>query len=266
MVFEINEKVALITGGANGIGLNFAKALLSKGLKGVTLADVNENAGIEAEEELNKTYGKDKAFFVKTDVVNYKEFEAAFKATVEKFSHIDILINNAGIGADGIWRKEVEVNVVGTINGMILGMDNYLNKYKISDEGVIINTSSTCGLEGYAQWPVYSATKFAITGMVQAWGSPAHYERTRVRVLEICPSATETDMLGVGQKFLSPEYEKTMKYIAHEIGNLQTSEHVAAEMIKVLQNANNGTIWVIENGEPSYEYVLPKRQTFKNKN
>ncbi|CAG9860861.1 unnamed protein product [Phyllotreta striolata] len=263
MVFEIRNKVALITGGANGLGFNFAKALLSKGLKGVTLVDIKENDGILVEKELNEIYGKDKVLFVKCDIANYAEFEEAFKRTIKKYNQLDILANNAGIGSDRIWRKEIDVNIIGTINGFILGMDHYLNKYKSTDEGVIIATSSTAGLGGYAPWPVYSATKFAITGMVKSWGCQFHYQRTGVRVVEVCPSATATNMLNTEANFLSPVYEGSMETIKSEVEHVQKPEHVAEEMVKIVKDAPNGSIWVVEAGEPAFEFSLPKREIFK---
>ncbi|XP_074025936.1 15-hydroxyprostaglandin dehydrogenase [NAD(+)] isoform X2 [Leptinotarsa decemlineata] len=115
MVFEIKGKVALITGGASGLGLSHAKELLRNGLKGVTLADVNENFGKTALDEIEKEFGKERAIFVKTDVTVREDFENAFEKTVEHFKNVDILVNNAGIFNDAIWEKEIAINLLEAI-------------------------------------------------------------------------------------------------------------------------------------------------------
>ncbi|CAG9839333.1 unnamed protein product [Diabrotica balteata] len=260
MVFEIDGKVALVTGGASGLGLNFAKSLLLSGAKGVTLADINEIEGKIVAEQLNKQFGENKAIFVKTNITDYSNFEDAFKITVEKFGNIDILMNNAGIATDGAFKKSVEVNVLGTINGMILGIEHYLSKYMSSDEAVIALTSSVCGLEGYPQWPVYAATKFAGIGMVLSWGTQFHYDRTKIRVFALCPGPTHTNLLAANNKCLDPEYEKAFELLEEEIKNTQTPEHVSTEVMKLLKNAKTGSIWIIESGKSAYEFSLRTRK------
>ncbi|XP_050515483.1 15-hydroxyprostaglandin dehydrogenase [NAD(+)]-like [Diabrotica virgifera virgifera] len=259
MVFQIAGKVALVTGGASGLGLNFAKSLLSKGAKGVTLADINERDGKKIAEELNQQFGKNKAIFVKTDVTDYSNYEDAFKKTVENFGNIDILMNNAGLAADGAFKKSVDVNVLGTIHGMILGMDHYLNKYKSGNEAVIAVSASVCGLEAYPQWPVYAATKFAGIGMAVSWGNKIHYERTKVRVFALCPGPTDTNFFAGNDKCFGPEYEKAFELLEEEIKNIQTPEHVSTEVMKLLESSETGSIWVIESGKPAYEFTLRTR-------
>ncbi|XP_050513758.1 15-hydroxyprostaglandin dehydrogenase [NAD(+)]-like [Diabrotica virgifera virgifera] len=260
MVFKIQGKVALVTGGASGLGLNFAKSLLLSGAKGVTLADINESEGKIVTEQLNKQFGKNQAIFVKTNITDYSNFEDAFKITVENFGNIDILMNNAGVAIDGAFKKSVEVNVLGTINGMILGIEHYLSKYMSGDEAVIALTSSVCGLEGYPQWPVYAATKFAGIGMVLSWGTQFHYDRTKIRVFALCPGPTHTNLLAGSNKCLDPGYEKAIELLKEEIENTQTPEHVSTEVMKLLEDSKTGSIWVIESGKPAYEFTLRTRQ------
>ncbi|XP_018566141.1 15-hydroxyprostaglandin dehydrogenase [NAD(+)]-like [Anoplophora glabripennis] len=112
MVFNIQGKVALVTGGGSGLGLEYAKILLRNGAKGVTLADIDSGLGNVALSQMNKEFGPDKTIFVTTDVSNIKQFEDAFRKTIETFGYVDILINNAGILNDGIWEKEISINVV----------------------------------------------------------------------------------------------------------------------------------------------------------
>nr|CAI5827587.1 unnamed protein product [Callosobruchus analis] len=195
MVYEIRGKVAVITGGASGIGLEYAKELLRNQAKGVALADLNPELGTKALQEIEREFGPNKAIFIQTDVTDYNQFEDAFKKTAEKYKNIDILINNAGILNDSIWQKEIAVNVNGVVHGMLLGMDKYLPKYRQEEEAVIVNISSTAGIQGYGHVPIYCATKHAVHGMTRSWGVPEFYEETKVRVVGIHPGVTNTPLI-----------------------------------------------------------------------
>uniref|UniRef100_A0A6P7G384 15-hydroxyprostaglandin dehydrogenase [NAD(+)] n=1 Tax=Diabrotica virgifera virgifera TaxID=50390 RepID=A0A6P7G384_DIAVI len=151
---------------------------------------------------------------------------------------------------DVILRLHKEKELLGTIHGMILGMDHYLNKYKSGNEAVIAVSASVCGLEAYPQWPVYAATKFAGIGMAVSWGNKIHYERTKVRVFALCPGPTDTNFFAGNDKCFGPEYEKAFELLEEEIKNIQTPEHVSTEVMKLLENSETGSIWVIESGKP----------------
>ncbi|XP_050310697.1 15-hydroxyprostaglandin dehydrogenase [NAD(+)]-like [Anthonomus grandis grandis] len=255
--FELDGKVAIVTGGVSGIGLTYVRQLLENGVKGVTLADITPNQ--EVVKELEDKYGANRVTFVKTDVTDYKQFEEAFKHTVDKFKNVDVLINNAGIidESEETWTKSVEVNVIGVLNGILLGLEHYLPKYKSGQEGLIVNTSSTAGIQSIPQCPIYSATKFAVVGATLSFGHQAHYDRQGVRVVAICPNATDTPIFncyrGYNQRYGVVNKGKP------KIWNLQTLDQIAPGLLKVIQKAPNGTIWVLEHGEPPYQYVLPDR-------
>ncbi|CAH1964680.1 unnamed protein product [Acanthoscelides obtectus] len=161
----------------------------------VVLADCDEERGKESEKKLNERFGESRAIFVKTDVSNIDEFENAFNETIKHYDHVDILINNAGILDDSIWEREISVNLNGNIHGLILGMEKFLKTYRQSEEAVIVNISSVCGIECYGFLPVYCSIKLAIIGMTRAWGCPAHYEDSKIRVICLSPGATDTPMM-----------------------------------------------------------------------
>lgn len=93
------------------------------------------------------------------------------------------------------------------VHGILLGLDEYIPKYKSGTDGAILNVSSVAGIIGYEVFPIYSATKFSVIGMTSAWGTPAHYERTNVKVLAICPGATDTPLVhSVPNSVLGPAY------------------------------------------------------------
>ncbi|XP_066146345.1 15-hydroxyprostaglandin dehydrogenase [NAD(+)]-like [Euwallacea fornicatus] len=256
--FQVKGKAALVTGGASGLGLTYAKNLLQRGAKGVTLADVSPDLGKEAVRLLENEFGKNKATFIKTDVSNYHQFEEAFKRTIAEFNNIDILINNAGILNDSVWEREIEINVNGTINGMLLGLESYIPKYKSGPEGVILNISSVVGIAPLACLPIYVGSKFAVHGMTLSWGLKSHYDRTKVRVMAVCPGVTMTPLITEAHgRNLGPAYEELTKEIATLPS--QTTEDIGPHVMTVIEKAPSGTMWVIEGGDRPYQYTIPNR-------
>ncbi|CAG9812792.1 unnamed protein product [Phaedon cochleariae] len=260
MVFNLNGKIALISGGASGIGLNFAKELLKNGVKGVCLADVSPEFGDEALKDIEAKFGTNRAIFVQTDVTDIKQFQNAFEKTIETFKYIDILINNAGIMNDSLWEKEISINLNGTIHGTLLALEKYLPNYKQGEDALIVNMSSVAGIAEFGFIPIYTATKHAIIGLTRAWGIPLVYERTKVRVVALCPGGTltplTTDMNG---RNLGKEYETILEKTRHTFQPPQEPEYVAEEAMNVLKHGPNGTLWVIESGQPAYEFKFPER-------
>ncbi|XP_056635679.1 15-hydroxyprostaglandin dehydrogenase [NAD(+)]-like isoform X1 [Diorhabda sublineata] len=267
MVFVLKNKIVIITGGASGIGLAICKVMLRKGVQGVCLADINIELGEEVTQNLNMEFGEGKVIFVKTDVVDTDSFENVFKVTLSNFGNIDILINNAGILNDKNWSLEVDINLKGMLNGMILGLDKYLRLCKQDEEAVILNTSSIFGTMCVPFVPVYASTKHAVMGLTRCWGHPVHYNRSKVRVVAVCPGLTETRILSKGSQDISLDLGLDEEY---EVGDgfkklkIQSAEFVGEEAVKVVEKAPNGTFWVIENSEPTYQYFFSEKNDFKN--
>ncbi|KAJ8928050.1 hypothetical protein NQ314_019420, partial [Rhamnusium bicolor] len=259
----LKGKVALVTGGASGIGLRYAKELLRNGVKGVTLADVEPKLGQTALEEIEKEFGANKAIFIKTDVADIEQFKNAFVQTLEKFKNVDILINNAGLLNDATWEKQIAVNVNGVVHGMILGLDNYLQKQ--GTDAVIVNISSIAGIGVYPCIPIYCGTKAAVIAMTRSWGTDYHYDRSKVRVIAICPGVTETPLIfnALGRNLGEP-YDKWLQDNMPSWPT-QLPERLATEVIEVIKTAQNGTIWVVEGGEPAYQYIVPEKETMERK-
>jgi len=149
--------------------------------------------------------------------------------------------------------------VNGSIHGVILGLETYLPKYKSGSEGLIVNISSIAGITPFSALPIYTATKFAITGLTLAWGQPSHYERTKVRVVGICPGVTMTPLITeMTNKNLGPAYEK-IKNVEVNACTVQSPEQVASAVVQVIEKAPSGTLWIIEGGEPPYQFSIPDR-------
>ncbi|CAG9759505.1 unnamed protein product [Ceutorhynchus assimilis] len=264
MEFSLADKVAIVTGGSSGIGFCVARELLNNGARGVTIADVNVELGQATLEKLSAEFGSNKCTFCPTDVADFKQFENAFISTLSTFGNIDILINNAGICDDSIWEKEIDVNIKGTINGVLLGLENYIIKNKSGQEGIIINLSSIRGVQPSGDRPVYAATKFAIHGMTLAWGSEDHYSRTNIKVIAVCPGSTSTPLIAnPANTNLGQPYEKIRKKNKAS-SNLsdQTPEQCALLIIDVMKTAKSGTVWIAESAE-KYQYIMPSRLDMK---
>ncbi|XP_060081872.1 15-hydroxyprostaglandin dehydrogenase [NAD(+)]-like [Ylistrum balloti] len=145
---QIEGKVALVTGGAQGLGYAFVQALLDKGAK-VCFCDINTSQGEATLGELCEKYDKEKIMFRRCDVTSQEDMEALFKATKERYGRIDIVCNNAGMGGESYpqWEKVVDVNIKGMTRGTFIAVE-YLRKDKGGNGGVIVNISSAAGKKG----------------------------------------------------------------------------------------------------------------------
>ncbi|KAF5288174.1 hypothetical protein FQA39_LY03942 [Lamprigera yunnana] len=206
-MFEIQGKVALVTGGASGIGLAIAQELLKNGLKGVGIVDINEKLGIEEVKKINEIFGENKAIFIKTDVAERNQIDDAFKLVVGTFKNLDIVINSAGIMKNSQWEREIAVNLTGTVTSNILAFEEYFPKHRTGEECVIINVSSISGVtKVFAYCPVYCATKCGVIGLTRSFGSKLNYERSKIKVMAVCPGSTETAFHSLTDKLLGPVY------------------------------------------------------------
>ncbi|CAG9772160.1 unnamed protein product [Ceutorhynchus assimilis] len=267
--FDINGKVALVTGGASGIGYAIAVALLAKGVKGVTLADVATEVGERAVKEIEAKFGEGKAIFVKTDVTNASEFEEAFQKTVEKFQNVDILINNAAIALEKHWERLIDVNLCGVFRGTLLGLETYLPKYKSGEEAVIINVSSIAGVAPFVACPAYTASKFGVHGLTLAWGHPAHFKDTKVKVIGVCPGITLTQLGAESTENLFTDRYKNIYLSTPELDPnhpKQTPEEMSPHVVRLIEKATSGTVWIVEEGQPPYQYEMIKREQIEDKN
>jgi len=200
---DINGSVALVTGGASGLGAAVVELLIEKGAR-VVIADMNEEKG----KEFAAKFG-DKAIFIKDNVTVTAENEAAVAAAIEKFGKINILVNAAGIssaskiiGKDGPtvldWFKTViDVNLTGTFDVMRLAAwemsKNIPNDN--GEKGVIVNVASVAAYDGQMGQAAYSASKAGIVGMTL----PAARDLSRdgIRVNTIAPGIFDTPMMAL---------------------------------------------------------------------
>lgn len=187
-----NEKVAVITGGASGIGLATAKKLLGEG-SNVVLVDWNQDVSDIAKSLSNNCIG------IRCDVSSDTDVQKCVNEVIEKFGHIDYLVANAGIGGGPSKAHEVSVDEWNKVIGVNQTGIFLMNKYVISEMlktggGAIVNTSSMYGLVGTTMSFAYSASKGAINQMTRSLALT--YARDNIRVNAIAPGYVDTPILA----------------------------------------------------------------------
>lgn len=192
----LRNKVAFVTGAAQGIGLAVARAFVEQGAS-VVLADILADKVQEAAGELNRM-AEGRAIPLVLDVCDEAMTEAAADATIKHFHRIDIVVPNAGIlllkhGAEtevSGFRKMIEVN----LTGAFITTKVFSRRLIAQDQGGrIILTSSLFGLRGGRENAAYSASKFGMIGMMQCFA--AELAPAGILVNAVCPGQMDTDMI-----------------------------------------------------------------------
>ncbi|MFD6439196.1 3-hydroxyacyl-CoA dehydrogenase [Peribacillus sp. NPDC060186] len=197
---NIHETIAVVTGGASGLGAATVRNIINKGGKAV-IFDLSEENGAKMVEELG-----DSVLFIKTDVTSEESVLEALEQGIEKFGNINAVVNCAGIaiaekviGRKGThelkaFSKVVTVNLIGTFNVIRLAAEKMVNNplNEEGERGVIINTASVAAFEGQIGQAAYSASKGGIVGMTL----PIARELASkgVRVVSIAPGLFHTPM------------------------------------------------------------------------
>lgn len=224
MSFDFNGKVAIVTGGASGIGEAVVKTLAAGGAK-VVVADIDGNAARAAADALAKAGGTAASFAV--DVSDAAQVEAMVEFAQSTYGGLHLAVNNAGISGAAAptgeypleaWRKVIGVN----LDGVFYGLRYEIPAILASGGGAIVNMASILGSVGFANSPAYVAAKHAIVGLTK--NAAIEYAKQGIRVNSVGPAFIDTPLLS---KNLDAE---TLKFIAtlHPVGRLGRAEEVAA--------------------------------------
>lgn len=194
---KFEGRVAVITGGASGIGLAIAKRLAAEKVK-LVLADVELDALERAGEEIEKLGAT--VLKVPTDVSKPEQVEALAKRTVTDLGGVHIVCNNAGVGGGGvIWESSLEdwewvfgVNLWGVIYGIRTFVPIMLEQ---DDEGHVVNTASFAGLTSNPFTGIYSATKHAVVAMSEVLHHELALRGSKVKASVLCPAWVNTNII-----------------------------------------------------------------------
>ncbi|MCD8509447.1 MAG: 3-oxoacyl-ACP reductase FabG [Bacillus sp. (in: Bacteria)] len=202
------NRVVLITGGAGGIGGAAARLFAESG-DSVVVADYVEDAGKKTVAELPEVVGGH--LFVQVDVADSASVAEMVSKVVDHYGKIDVLVNNAGITRDAMFRKMSEddwhqvINV--NLNGVYYCAKAVIPHLLEQGSGVIINTSSVVGVHGNIGQTNYAATKSAVIGMTKTWAKELGPKGIRVNA--VAPGFINTNMVAsVPEKILSQLAEK----------------------------------------------------------
>ena len=193
---RVSGKVALVTGGASGIGRASAEVLAREGAT-VVLTDI-QSAGEAVAEGIRKAGGK--ARFVRHDVASENEWQGVIASIEKQEGRLDILVNNAGIAVAGLvhelslddWRRQMAVNV----DGVFLGVKTSLPLMRKTRDGSIINISSIAGLRGAANLSAYCTSKGAVRLFTKSVAIECAAMQDGIRCNSVHPGLIETPIWG----------------------------------------------------------------------
>jgi NAD(P)-dependent dehydrogenase (short-subunit alcohol dehydrogenase family) len=194
---DVAGKVAVVTGGASGIGLALAQRFLTEGSK-VMLADVERDTLETAEKDLAETFGAGNVGASLTDVRDPSAVEALAEATFDRFGTAHIVCNNAGVAvggfawtiADDRWRWIVDVNLMGVVNGIRAFVPRMVEQ----GEGHVVNTASVAGLVTAPLMSPYVATKHAVVALSESLYMDLRIAEGDIGVSVLCPGWVRTNI------------------------------------------------------------------------
>lgn len=231
---NITGKVALVTGGGQGIGRAIALRLAKDGAD-IAIADLNEEEASAVVDEVRAVGRKATGF--RADVSNREEVYAAINHAEKELGGFDIIVNNAGIANVQplleVTPEEVDRILKINVQGVLWGIQAGAKKFKERNvKGKIISASSIAGHEGFAMLGIYSATKFAVRALTQA--AAKELASDGITVNAYCPGVVGTDMwVEIDKRFaeltgakVGATYKKYVDGIA--LGRAETPEDVAA--------------------------------------
>ena len=196
---QLAGKIAIVTGGASGLGYAMCQSLAASGMK-VVIADIEETALAEAVESFADANAEVMPALL--DVTNRSQFEDIADEVEARFGKIHVLCNNAGVAVGGHvadmtykdWDWVMGVNLDGVVNGVV----TCINRIKSHGEGGhIVNTASMAGQIGIPNLSVYNTTKFAVVGMSECMRLDLEADGIGVSVL--CPGVVQTNIFNSGR-------------------------------------------------------------------
>ena len=251
---DFTGKVALVTGGGNGIGRAAAAAFAWRGAK-VVVVD-RDGAAAEATAGIIRQQAGE-ALAVTADVTKSDDVKAYVKAAIDKFGRIDCFFNNAGIEGkvtptaeydEAVFDAVLGVNV----KGVFLGLRHVLPEMIRQGSGAVVNTASVAGLVGTPGMPAYVASKHAVIGLTKT--AAGEVARQGIRVNAVCPGPVDTRMIHALEAQISPADPAGMSeryQAAQPTGRYTTVEEIANMVLFLcsdLASNTTGGQFVVDGG------------------
>ena len=244
---RLENKVALISGGARGMGAAEAKLFASEGAK-VVIGDLLEEDGRRVEAEINETGVE--CLFVRLNVTDEPGWQQAVAATVARFGKLDILVNNAAIyrteqveeTSEELWDQVMAVNT----KGVFLGTKYAIPEMRRVGGGSIVNISSVAGLVGNTMSAAYTASKGAVRLFTKS--TAIQHARDAIRANSVHPGTIETPMTA---HLLSQEAYRQNRMERTPLGRLGRPEDVAYGVLYLASDESSfvtGSELVIDGG------------------
>ena len=252
MAGRVEGKVALVTGGASGLGAESARRLAREGAT-VVLTDMAADAGRAVADGIADAGGK--ALFLTQDVTDEVRWAEVVRETLARFGRLDVLVNNAGIAAGGgplleatfeAWRHLMSIN----LDGVFLGMKAAAPPMVAAGRGSIINLSSILGKVGMAGTPAYCASKGGVLMLTKA--TALELAPLGVRVNSVHPGFIETPMVDTA--FRESENSNEMRDVVisrHAMGRLGVPREIADGIVFLASDESSfmtGAELVIDGG------------------
>lgn len=246
---RLDGKVALVTGGAVGIGAGIAERFVEEGAS-VAIFDINGEGALQRADQLR---AKGPVLAIQGDVANEECAQSAVERTVAQFGSLDVLVNNAGIEVAGpislmkteAWDRQLAVNLKGAFL-----FSKYAIARMLGRGGVVINISSVRAFVSYQGGIAYDASKAALIGFTRALA--LDHGQDRIRVNAICPGYIDTPMTDEWLKTVQNR-EETMRQVlaVHPLGRIGTPRDIAEAAVFLASDSASfitGTTLVVDGG------------------
>ncbi|WP_226016544.1 glucose 1-dehydrogenase [Novosphingobium sp. FKTRR1] len=231
--YRLDGKVALVTGGAGGIGRAAALAFARSGAS-VLVCDVNEDGGRETVAMIAAA-GRGKAAWQACDVSKPDDVKAMVAAAVATFGRLDFAFNNAGVNSitaneydDAVWARSIGVN----LTGVMLCMREEAEVMLRTGGGAIVNTASMNGVVGNPAQPAYTAGKHGVIGLTRH--GALRWASSGIRVNAVCPGVIDTAMSA--QAAADPQVRKMIEAMT-PVGRMGRPEEVAEAVVWLCSDA-----------------------------
>jgi NAD(P)-dependent dehydrogenase (short-subunit alcohol dehydrogenase family) len=259
MATRLQGKVALITGGGSGIGLESARLFAAEGAR-VAVVDLNDAAGRAAAREIQAGGGE--AIFVHADVARAADAAAMVSAAEDAFGRLDVLFNNAGIShaedgdaastEEAVWDLTMNVN----LKGVFLGCKYGIPALRRAGGGSIINTASFVAVLGAATPQLaYTASKGGVLAMTRELATI--HARESIRVNALCPGPLRTELL---MKYLDTEEKRRRRLVHIPMGRFGEAREIAQAALFLASDESSfvtGATFLVDGGITA-AYVTPE--------